>query len=92
MSARVKFLALRDLTLFLLGLGLIVQQMLTGAPNPLVLEVGASICGVPGMVHGYRLSRRPSTTPTESRQPTSPAPVSLPEVLPQSGPSSTVET
>ncbi len=78
-------LVVRDTTLFLLGTTLVVKEILTRNPDPLVLEVGASLTGIPAWLH------RRHITHTEHTQSPSAASDSSPEPALPSGSSSESE-
>lgn len=49
---------LRDFILFLTGLGLVVRSVLEKTPDPFLMEVGASMAGIPAVIHGTSLAKR----------------------------------
>lgn len=64
------FLVLRDSLLFLLGAAVIIQQLLSGHPDSMLIQTGAGMTGLPAWLHTYAITR------TGSTQPASPEPVS----------------
>jgi hypothetical protein len=57
---------LRDFILFLTGLGLIVRSVLERTPDPVLMEVGAALAGIPGLIHGSSLARRDTGSAPQS--------------------------
>lgn len=59
----------RDSILFLVGVGTIIRQLLATTPDPLIIEWGAGMAGIPGIIHARAMVRgtgQPSHSSPES--------------------------
>lgn len=64
----------RDAGCFVLGAGMIIQQMLTGHPDPQIMATGAALTGIPAWLHNRSISRTASdadSSPSQSSPPES---------------------
>lgn len=43
--------------MFLIGVGLLVKELATPSPDPVIVEIGAGLVGVPGILHHRILTR-----------------------------------
>ncbi len=66
---RTLAVAIRDIALFLTGIGLLVKELASKAPDPLVVEIGAAMAGVPGLLHHLALRTGSTSEPVPLSQP-----------------------
>src|SRR5574337_936649 len=55
------WIVIRDMMLFLLGAALIVRELLSRAPDPFLIETGATMTGIPAWLHTRNLAHTEST-------------------------------
>ena len=56
----------RDVSSFLFGAGLMVQQIVSGHPDPSVLAIASTMMGIPGALHTIAIGRGSSQGSSES--------------------------